>query len=284
MAPTVVRSAALDAEKIGRIIGTKAITTPDGVVRVGWARKDVPVKVDGLPMHPFMGLGSWAAFQPVADATVMMGDTVLFEDEVNPAIDAALAANIEITALHNHFFYDEPRVYFMHIGGEGSVDDVAAGVRKVWDAIKEVRRGHPQIARRFPGDVPKIGKLDTDALSKIIGPKGVAEGNVFKITIGRSTAMYTIPLGGSMGITTWAAFAGSEELSVVDGDFAMTSREVPAVLKALRKGGINIVALHNHMMNEEPVIYFTHFWGKGKAQDLAKTLRNALDAQKAANP
>jgi hypothetical protein len=280
----VGRAAQLDAQRIGQIVGVKATTTPDGVVRVGWARNDMPVKVDGFAMHPFMGLGTWAAFQSVSDAAVVMGDTVLFEDEVNPAIDAALAANIEITALHNHFFFDEPRVYFMHISGEGSPDDLAAGVKKVWDAVKEVRRKQAQPAKGFSGGIPKPGKLDTEALVKIVGAKGVAEGDLFKITIGRTTQMYTIPIGGSMGITTWMGFAGSDELAVVDGDFAMTSREVWAVLKALRKAGINVVALHNHMMNDDPPIYFTHFWGKGKAADLAQGIRSALDAQKAANP
>lgn len=283
--PFPVFSATLDAEKIGNIIGVKATTTADGVVRVGWPRKDVSVTVDGVSMQPFMGLGTWAAIQPVADGAVLMGDTVVFEDEVNPAIDAVLAANLEITALHNHFFFDQPRVYFMHIGGEGSAVELARGVRKVWDAIKEVRRQHPQPETRFAGEVPhKLGKLDTEALGTIVGVKGTSEGDVFKITIGKNTAMHTIPFGSSMGITTWAAFAGSDELAVVDGDFAMTSREVTTVLKALRKGGINIVALHNHMMNDEPVIYFTHFWGKGKSADLAKTIRSALDAQKTANP
>ena len=277
-------SAELDARHLGEIVGAKATTAGDGVVRVGWARNDVVVKVDGFAMHPFMGLGTWAAFQPVADAAVLMGDTVLFEDEVNPAIDAAIAANIEITGLHNHFFFDEPRVYFMHIGGEGAPDDLAKGVKQIWDAAKEVRRRHTEPAKAFIGGVPQSGKLDTEALVKTIGAKGVSEGELFKITIGRTTQMYTIPFGGSMGVATWMGFAGSDELAVVDGDFAMTSQEVWAVLKALRKANINIVALHNHMMNDQPPIFFAHFWGKGKAADLARGLRDALDAQKAASP
>jgi hypothetical protein len=284
LSPSPCLSESLDAKRIGEIVGAKASVTGDGVVRVAWPRKDVAVTVDGLSMQPFMGLGTWAAFKPVADGAVLMGDTVVFEDEVNPAIDAALAGGLEITALHNHFFFDEPRVYFMHIGGEGEAETLAAGVKNIWAAIREVRRQHPKPAKRFPGTAPAAGRLDTDALSRIVGVQGATEGGVFKITIGRATSMYTIPFGGSMGITTWAAFAGSDVAAVVDGDFAMSSREVTAVLKALRKGGINIVALHNHMMNERPVIYFTHFWGKGKAKDLAAAVRAALDAQKAANP
>ncbi|MCE5268426.1 MAG: DUF1259 domain-containing protein [Planctomycetaceae bacterium] len=282
--PGVGRAAQLDAQRIGQIVGVKATATAHGVVRVGWARDDVSVKVDGFAMHPFMGLGTWAAFQPAGDVAMVMGDTVLFEDEVNPAIDAALAAGIEITALHNHFFFDEPRVYFMHIGGHGPPEVLALAVRKVWDAAKEVRRRQHVPAKAFSGGIPRPGKLNTQALVKIVGAKGVADGGLFKITIGRTTEMHMMPLGGSMGITTWAAFAGSDEMAIVDGDFAMTAPEVSAVLKALRKTRINVVALHNHMMNEQPPIYFTHFWGKGKAADLAQGIRGALDAQKRATP
>ncbi len=211
---------------------------------------------------------------------MMMGDTVVFQDEVNPAIDAAFANGLEITALHNHFFFDEPKVFFMHIGGNGSPDKLAAGVKAVWDAIKAVRAASPKPASGFSGNVPTYGKLDTEKLSTIVGSKGTLDSDVYKITIGRDAEMQGMKFGGSMGLTTWAAFAGSDELAVVDGDFAMTTNEVQPVLKALRSAGINIVALHNHMNGETPAIYFTHFWGKGKSEDLAYGLRQALDAQK----
>jgi hypothetical protein len=272
----------LDAENIAEILGVKATTTPDGVVRAGWPRKDVAVKVDGRPMRPFMGLGTWAAFQQDGEMSMVMGDTVCFEDEVNPAIDAALENGLEITALHNHFFFDEPRVYFLHIGGTGCPDELAKGVRAVWDAVKEVRTAAPQPATRFPGDSPSYGKLATDRLAEIVGVKGTLEDEVFKITIGRAAEMNETKFGGSMGLTTWAAFAGTDDAAVVDGDFAMTGNEVQPVLKALRHEGINIVALHNHMIGEEPAIYFTHFWGKGTAAKLAQGIRHALDAQAAA--
>src|SRR5207237_8823813 len=128
----------LFADKVGEIMGVKATATPDGVVRVAWPRKEVSVQVDGLSMRPFMGLGTWAAFQQSHDVAMLMGDTVLFEDEVNPAIDAAFANGLEVTGLHNHFFYDEPKVYFMHIGGHGSADELAHAVKAVWDAAKQV--------------------------------------------------------------------------------------------------------------------------------------------------
>src|ERR1041385_3138636 len=128
---TMARACELSAEKVGKTIGSKATTTPDGVVRVGWPRGDVEVTVDGTVMRPFAGLGSWAAFQKTEHSVMLMGDTVVFQDEVNPAIDAAFANGIEITGLHNHFFFDEPKVYFMHIGGEGCPDKLAQGVKAV---------------------------------------------------------------------------------------------------------------------------------------------------------
>ncbi len=285
--PIIAPAAELSADKVGEVMGVKATTTPDGVVRVAWPRKDVQVQVDGMSMRPPMGLGTWAAFQKSDDGAMLMGDTVVFQDEVNPALDAAFANGLEVTAIHNHFFYDEPKVYFMHIGGSGDPDKLAHGVKAVWDAIKEVRKANPQPAKQFGGGVPTYGKLDTDKLASIVGTKGELQDEVYKITIGRNAEMHGMKFGGSMGLTTWAAFAGTDNLAVVDGDFAMTASEVQPVLKALRTAGINIVALHNHMNGETPTIYFTHFWGKGKASDLATGFKAALDAQansKAAAP
>lgn len=274
----------LSAEKVGEVMGVKTTTTPDGVVRVGWPRKDVKVQVDGLAMRPFMGLGTWAAFQKTGDDAMVMGDTVLFEDEVNPALDAALANGLEVTALHNHFFYDEPKVFFMHIGGSGCPDKLAHGVKAVWDAVKEVRAANSQPAKRFGGGVPSIGKLDTEKLASVIGTKGSLEDEIYKITIGRDGEMHGMKFDGSMGLTTWTAFAGTDDSAVVDGDFAMTAWEVQPVLKALRSAKINVVALHNHMVGETPSYYFVHFWGKGKSEELAKGIRAALDAQQEAKP
>jgi hypothetical protein len=273
---------ALDAGKIGAAAATKATAAPDGVVRIAWARTDVAVKVDGMGLKPFAGLGSWAAFAPAPHGAMVMGDTVVFQDEVAPAMDAAFAGGLEVTGLHNHFFYDEPKVYFMHIGGGGEPEKLAAAVKGVWDAIKKVRADHAEPATHFAGDVPKEGKIDAAAIEKALGHKSEAQGGVVKVTIGRDAKMHGMSVGGSMGITTWAAFSGSDEFAAVDGDFAMTAEEVQPVLRALRQAGINIVALHNHMIGEQPAIYFTHFWGKGPSQDLAKGVKSALDAQKEA--
>jgi hypothetical protein len=272
----------LDADRIGAASGTKATTTPDGVVRIAWARTDVPVKVDGVSLKPFAGLGSWAAFTRAQHGAMVMGDTVVFQDEVTPAMDAAFANGLEVSGLHNHFFYDEPKVYFMHIGGMGDAEKLAVGVKAVWDAIKKVRAAEPTPSVAFPEVGPEADEIEPKLVEDIVGHKAQTQDGVVKVTIGREGAMHGVKIGGSMGLTTWMAFSGGNAHAVVDGDFIMSAAEVQPVLRALRKADIHIVALHNHMVGEQPPFYFTHFWGKGPARDLAQGLRSALDAQKAA--
>jgi hypothetical protein len=269
----------LDADKIASAAGTKATMTADGVVRIAWARTDVAVKVDGMVLKPFAGLGTWAAFTSSPHGAMVMGDTVVFQDEVTPAMDAAFTAGLEVTALHNHFFFDEPKVYFMHIGGRGDPEKLAAAVKEVWDAIKKVRAEHPDPAKKFEGEKPSEGGIDAKGIEKIFKQKSETQQGVIKVTIGREGKMHGLKVAGSMGLTTWAAFSGSDDLAAVDGDFIMTGEEVQPVLRALRKAGIHIVALHNHMIGEQPAFYFTHFWGKGTAKQLAKGIKAALDAQ-----
>jgi hypothetical protein len=203
----------------------------------------------------------------------------VFQDEVSAAMDAAFAGGLEVTALHNHFFFDEPKVYFMHIGGSGDPEKLAAGVKGVWDAIKKVRADHPKPAARFAGEAPKAGMVKAEPIEKVLGHKGETQDGVVKVTIAREGMMHGSKVGGSMGLTTWAAFSGSDELAALDGDFIMTAEEVQPVLRALRKSGIHVVALHNHMVGEQPAFIFTHFWAKGKPEDLAKGVKAALDAQ-----
>src|SRR5258707_217938 len=150
---------ALNAEQIAAAAGTKTTVAKDGVVRIAWARTEVPVKVDGIAFKPFAGLGSWAAFAAAPHGAMVMGDTVVFQDEVTPAMDAAFAAGLEVTGLHNHFFYDEPKVYFMHIGGQGETETLARGVKQIWDAIKQVRADNPRPATHFSGKVPQPGTI-----------------------------------------------------------------------------------------------------------------------------
>lgn len=271
----------LDIEEIGRAAGTEATATRDGVVRVGWSRSDVPVTVDGVALPPAAGLGSWAAFKALPGGKAMvMGDTVVFEDEITPAMDAAFAHDLEITALHNHFVFDRPPAYFMHVGGRA--DDPAAlarGIRAMWDAIKRVRAERKVPSDRSSEEQPDItGNYDLPALDSILGAKGEMNGKVLKYTFERVGRMHGVEFGASMGLSTWAAFSGNADRSVVDGDFAMTADEVQPVMHALRTAGIHIVALHNHMTGEKPAFYFLHYWGNGDPVDLARGLRSALDA------
>jgi hypothetical protein len=273
----------LDSAKIGAIAGVKATTAPDGVVRIAWGRSDVKVTIDGVAFPPPAGLGSWAAFKATAHGAMVMGDTVVFQDEVSPAMDAAFANGLEVTGLHNHFFFDEPKVYFMHIGGQGSAEKLATGVKQVWDAIKKVRAGSPQPATTFPGDAPRADKVTAGPIEKILGHKAELNGGVAKVTIGREGSMHGAKVAASMGLTTWASFTGNDERTVVAGDFIMTAHEVQPVLRSLRRSGFHIVALHNHMVGEQPAFYFTHFWGKGSPQTLAEGLKTALEAQSASS-
>lgn len=278
------RRVGLDAEEIGAAAGTKTTTTPDGVIRIGWARDDVPVTVDEMPLKPFAGLGSWAAFTSTPHGAMVMGDTVVFQDEVTPAMDAAVTNGLEVTALHNHFFYDEPKVYFMHIGGQGDPQKLAAGVKTVWDAIKQVRAERPRPAESFPVEAPDAsGTISAELIERIIGHESQTQDGVVKVSIGRTARMHGVEVGGSMGLSTWAAFSGSDEKAAVDGDFIMAASEVQPVLKTLREHDIHIVALHNHMVGEQPAFYFTHFWGKGPAESLARGIKDALRAQQRAS-
>jgi hypothetical protein len=278
-AQSLAAPALLNAKAIGEASGASAAATPDGVVKIVWPRTDVTVTVDGMVLPPAAGLGSWAAFTPMATGAMVMGDTVVFEDEVDAAIDAAFAHGLSVTALHNHFFHDSPKVYFMHLSGEGEAESLAAGVKAVWDSIRAVRSGRPQPATGFGGATPPAGHVDADALTKIVGQPATDSQGVAKITIGRTGSMQGMTVGASMGLTTWAAFSGSDALAAMDGDFIMTAEEVQPVLHALRNAGVHIVALHSHMIGERPNFYFTHFWSTGNAEDLAHAFRAALDAQ-----
>ncbi len=277
--PALAGENELVAPRIGEAANAEATRQPDGAIRISWSRTDVPVRVDGMRLPPAAGLTSWAAFAPMGKQAMMMGDTVVFEDEVDAAMDAAFASGLSVTGLHNHFFFDEPKVYFMHIGGEGPAMALAAKVRNVWDAIKAVRAERAQPASGFGGSTPQPGEIDAAAIAKIVGHPAAKAGGVAKVTIGREGRMHGHTIGASMGLTTWAAFSGSDQLAAIDGDFIMTADEVQPVLRALRGKGLHVVALHNHMMGEAPAFYFTHFWGKDRAAELARAFRAALDAQ-----
>ena len=273
-----ISSAALDGAKIDQITGLKGkLNEKEAVYKVTWPRSDVKVSVDGWTMPPFMGLGTWAAFTETRDGAMVMGDTVLFEDEVNAAMMAALDNGLSVTALHNHFFFDKPKVFFMHIEGEGGVDQLATAVRKMYDKVKEVRAANPQPRESFGGSsLPEKNSISGEPLNKIFGTNGEAKDGMVKFTFGRPATMHGFKIDNTMGVNTWAAFAGDDKNAVVDGDFAVTEDELQPVLKSLLKNKINIVAIHSHMTHEEPRIMFFHYWGRGSAKDLAQAVKGGL--------
>ncbi len=279
--PTTDSNQPLSAETIERAAGSKATRMPDGVVRIAWSRDEVKVTIDNMPFEPSAGLGSWAAFKTLPQGGAMvMSDTLVFADEITPAMDAAFDHGLEITGIHNHFIFDRPPVYFMHIRGHGSPEQLGGAVKAVWDAIKTMRRTHPVPWDHFLGDVPKqAGTFDVPAIEKILGVKAEDNKATIKFTFPRTGTMDGVPIGGSMGLTTWVSFSGNARQAIADGDFIMTADEVQPVMHALRKADIHIVALHNHMIGDQPPFYFLHFWGKGTPEDLAQGLKAAMATQ-----
>jgi hypothetical protein len=273
-----ITCAALDTAQIDEITGLKGkFNEKEAVYKVTFPRSDVKVVVDGWTMPPFMGLGTWAAFKGTNDQAMVMGDTVLFEDEVNPVMSVALDNGLSVTALHNHLFFDQPKVYFMHIAGEGSVDKLAGAVRKVYDTIKAIRGTSAKPANTFgQKSLPEKSSITAASLNEIFGLQGEAKDGMVKFTIGKKSTMHGVEISKEMGVNTWAAFAGTDDNAVVDGDFAVTEDELQPALNTLRQSGINIVAIHSHMTHENPRILFLHYWGRGAARALANAVKGAL--------
>jgi hypothetical protein len=272
-------SAALDTAAIEEATGAKgALDAKEGVFKVTLPRGDIKATAGGVRMTPPMGLGAWAAFTRAGKHTMVMGDIVLLEDQVNPVMSAALDAGLEVTALHNHFFWDTPKIMFMHVGGMGDEKMLAGAVGKVFARLKETMGGKGEVLH---ADIdPAKTTLAPAKIEAVLGYKGDLKDGVYKVVIGRTTKMGGHTVGKQMGVNTWAAFAGADDKAVVDGDFAMLESEVQPVLKALRAGGIDVVAIHNHMTNETPRMVFLHYWGVGPTEGLARTLKAALDKTK----
>ena len=269
---------ALDTARIEQLTGLKGgLNEKEGVFKVSFPRKDIQATVAGAQMIPDLGLTAWAAFTRNGDHVMVMGDIVLLEGEVNPVMSAALDSGLEVTALHNHFLWDSPRVMFMHISGMGDEQTLARGVGSVFNKLNEVIRAKPGIP--VASIDPAKTSLSPETIEQILGAKGALKNGVYKIVFGRSTTMDGHEVGAEMGVNTWAAFAGSNELAMVDGDFAMLESEVQAVLKTLRAANVNIVAIHNHMIGESPRYMFLHYWGIGPVKDLANGLKAALNTQ-----
>jgi uncharacterized protein DUF1259 len=268
-----------DAGTIGRVSGLTP-ETKDGVVKIMAPRTDLSVVVDGVRMAPFEGLTSWAAFQTAGRETMVMGDITLAEDEVGAAMSAALDGGLAVTALHEHFAFDHPRILFMHLDGMGTTERLATGVAKVLEAVRVVRARAATPADSFGGPaIPLPSTIDAAPLERILAAEAQTKDGMAKFVFAQTTVMHGVPLGADMGVNTWAAFAGSPDAAVVDGDFAMRESELQGVLKALRGAGMQVVAIHGHMVGEQPRIMFLHYWGKGRAENLARAVKTALATQ-----
>jgi hypothetical protein len=285
LVPAWLSAAPLDTNQLERLTGLKGtLNTPEGVFKVTAPRTDLKIAVDGWNLPPFMGLTTWAAFMEGKQAEAMvMGDLVVFQDEVNSVMSALFANGIDVTALHNHFFFDEPKAYFMHIAGEGSWEKLATGVKAALAKQKEIRDANPTPAKQFGnGFAPVKNAISEAPLERVFGAKAQAKDGMAKFVFGRPAKMACgCEVNKEMGLNTWAAFAGTDDNAVVDGDFAVTETELQTVLRTLRAEDINIVAIHHHMTQETPRYLFLHYWGKGSAPSLAGSLKKALDAQKA---
>ncbi len=245
-----------------------------GVLKVNIPRNDLKMTVEGIPAPTPFGFGGWVALTKTPDGSeVMMGDLVLLQEEVNPVMSALLEHGINVTALHNHFFWDDPHVYYMHVHGMGKALDLAQRVKPALDLIGHVKAQAP--APMNTGAKP----IDAAKIAKIVGREGEQSGAVYKITVGRddiSMKEHGAAINARMGLNTWAAFYGSDDDAVVAGDVAMLENELTPVLKTLRSNGINVVAIHHHMTGEQPLVIFLHYWGRGPAEKLAGAFKAAL--------
>jgi protein-tyrosine-phosphatase len=249
----------------------------DGVLKVNIPRGDLRVTIAGRPAPTPFGFGGWIALTKGAGgAEVLMGDLVLTQDEVNPVMSALLDNGLDVTALHNHFFWEEPRIFYMHVHGMGTAEDLA---RRMRPAIRIIDDAASRAASPAPAGSPAPG-VNGAAVSAIIGHPGEQNGPVYKITIGRpdiDLRAHGAVVNARMGLNTWAAFAGTDADAMVAGDVAMLEPEVTPVLKALRANGLEVVAIHHHMTDVKPVVIFLHYFGRGTAETLARGVRAAVD-------
>lgn len=267
----------LDIAKIESILGMKGVEK-NGEFKITVPQNDLDIRVDSFKIIPPMGLGTWIAFTPTSDGAMIMGDIVVTETDLKPVQREAIKQGLTITAIHNHFVRNHPNVMYMHIGGSGSTEQMASKAKAVLDKVKQIRGGDSSkgsFAHRVVENTIDIKKLDN-----ILGIKGEMSKGVYKYTIGRPDAPITehgISISTFFGYNTWIAIQGTNEKAAIAGDFAMLEDEVAPVIKALIENGIEVVAVHNHMVQEKPHVFFLHYWAVGNAEELVKSLKLALD-------
>jgi len=265
-----------DYQQVLKIVGKQGDYKVN-VLKVNIPRNDLKMKIAGYAVPTPFGFGGWFAMEKGdGGEDVVMGDLVLTQSEVNEVMSRLLEHGIEVTALHNHFFWDEPRVFFMHIHGHGKAVDLANQLKPALDSIGLAKEGEENAAPK-----PKPGiRLDTERIAKIVGHAGEQNGPVYKITLGRDDLTVKdmgATINARMGLNTWAAFVGTNDDAAVAGDIAMLENEVNPVLKALRSNGLDVVAIHHHMINTQPMIIFLHYWGRGPVDKLATGFKAAVD-------
>jgi hypothetical protein len=247
----------------------------DGVLKVNIPRTDLSVRISGRPVPTPLGFGGWIAMtKGDGGHEILMGDLVLTEDEVNPVMSAALDNGLAVTALHNHFFWEQPRIFYMHVHGMGTAAELT---KRVQPALELIDAAIARVPKAASG--PAVSGPSGAPLAKIIGHDGEQNGPVYKITIGRpdiNMVEHGAKINARMGLNTWAAFAGTDADAVVAGDVAMLEHELTPVLKALRSHGLNIVAIHHHMTDVQPMVVFLHYYGTGPAAKLAEGVRAAV--------
>jgi hypothetical protein len=267
---------AIDWQKIDDAFGRKPAAVAGDVHRYGFPRTDLNVTLDGVAIKPALALGGWVAFKPMGRDVMVMGDLVLLETEINPVMAKMIENGLEITAVHNHLLRAIPATFYMHVGGHGDPVKLATAIRDALSVSKTPLESPTASAQ------PPAIDLDTAQLDQIIGAKGQANGGVYQFGVPRSdpVTMDGMPIApaGPMGLATGIGFqpTGGGKAAIT-GDFVMVSSEVNPVIKTLRANGIEVTALHSHMLDEQPRLFFMHFWANDDAIKLAKGLRGALD-------
>ena len=272
---TTASAQTLNWEKVDAALGRKAAVSGD-VHRYGFPRSDLNVTLDGVTIKPALALGSWLAFKPTHGGAMVMGDLVLLEAEINPVMKVLIENGLEVTAIHNHVLRGNPATFYMHVGGHGDPEKLATTILQALQSSKT-----PLAPPAAPASQPAID-LDTAQLDQIIGVKGNPNGGVYGFAVPRRDPVkqggMDIAPAGPMGVATAINFqpTGGGKAAIT-GDFVLIGDEVQAVIKALRDNGIEVTAIHSHMVDEQPRLIFMHFWANDDAVKLARGLRAALD-------
>jgi hypothetical protein len=255
-------------------LGRSGTTQADGVRRYSFPRSDLDVRLDGVAIQPALALGSWLAFQPMGKQAMVMGDLVLTHDEVNPVMTELLRGGVQVTALHNHLLRSAPATMYLHVEAHGDPWTLAVALKSALAKSRTPLSAPPQ------GDPQPLG-LDTAGLDRLIGRHGKANGGVYQFSIPRPDAPTSngMPVPATMGTATAINFQAADAGSAAaTGDFVLTAEQVDPVIRALRAANIEVTALHNHMLDDQPRLFFMHFWGHGDATKLGSGIRAALDA------